>query len=226
VTGKPEIVVRNTETVDFHQIIQICEQVYPESRPWKEAQLTSHLKVFPEGQFVAVDVKSGEVVGMAASLIIHWDDYDFGGSWRDYTGNGMFTNHNPEHGRTLFGAEIMVPPGIQAAGIGTALYMARRELVERRRLRRIRAAARLRGYHRFAAEMTAEDYVVQVIRGEVKDPTLSFQLKRGFEVLGVIPHYLHSDPESLGWAAIIEWVNIQVAKPEDYSGRNPRYRKP
>ncbi|MBI4472771.1 MAG: GNAT family N-acetyltransferase [Acidobacteria bacterium] len=220
---RKRIVVRNTKLEDFPSIARISQAVYPKSPPWRAEQLASHLKVFAEGQFVAVEAESQEVVGMAASLIIRWDDYDFGADWRDYTAYGMFTNHDPEHGRTLYGAEIMVHPKTQASGAGSKLYAARRKLVERLGLRRIRAAARLRGYHRFAAEMTAEEYAVRVIRGEVKDPTLSFQLKRGFEVLGVVGGYLHSDPESLGYAAVIEWMNPQVAKPEDHARRNHRF---
>jgi hypothetical protein len=41
----------------------------------------------------------------------------------------------------------------------------------------------------------------------VSDPTLAFQLGQGFRVLGVVPHYLEAGPESLGFAAVIEWLN-------------------
>jgi hypothetical protein len=37
--------------------------------------------------------------------------------------------------------------------------------------------------------------------------TLSFQLAQGFRVLGVVRHYIEADPESLGFAAVIEWMN-------------------
>jgi len=58
------------------------------------------------------------------------------------------------------------------------------------------------------------------------DPTLSFQLKQGFEVLAVVRNYLPHDTGSLGWAAVIEWINARVARPEDYAGRDARFRKP
>ena len=202
----------------------MTREVYPDSPPWSLEQLDSHLKVFPEGQFVAIDQNRGTVVGMAASLIVLWDDYERMADWRDFTDRGMFTNHDPDHGRTLYGAEVMVRPARQSAGIGTKLYKARRELAERLGLLRIRAGARLRGYHRFADRLSAEDYVIKVINGELKDATLSFQLKHGFEVLAVVPGYLRHDPESLGFAALIEWINRKVAKPEDYGGRDPRFR--
>ena len=200
-----QIAVRNTQPQDFDGIIQTSRRVYPMAPPWTVEQLTSHLSIFPAGQFVAVD--GDEVVGMASSLIVLWDDYEFETDWRDFTAAGMFTNHDPVHGRTLYAAEVMVDPTRQGTGIGSLLYGARRELVERLGLRRIRAGARLRGYHHVASTMTAREYVSRVERGELSDPTLSFQLKHGFRVLAVVSGYLRHDPESLGYAAVIEWLN-------------------
>lgn len=201
-----EVSVRQTEPADFDGIIDLSRRVYTVSPPWTREQLASHHRVFPEGQLVAVDA-GGKVLGMAASLIIHWDDYVFDDNWRDFTDAGFFTNHDPLHGRTLYGAEVMADPLHQRSGIGSKLYEARRELAVRLGLRRIRAAARLRGYHRYASTLSAAEYVERVVRGEIKDPTLSFQLKHGFHALGVVAGYLRHDQESLGYAAVIEWQN-------------------
>jgi len=54
------------------------------------------------------------------------------------------------------------------------------------------------------------------------NPTLSFQLARGFHVFDVVHGYLQHDPESLGWAALIQWINPAVATPEDYGVSDPR----
>jgi GNAT superfamily N-acetyltransferase len=202
--------VRNTEPRDFDSIIELGRKVYSGSAAWTEQQLASHVDVFPEGQFVAID-GSGNIVGMAASLIIHWDDYEFDATWRDFTNDGTFTNHDPVNGRTLYGAEVMVDPERQGMGIGSLLYAARIDLARRLKLRRIRAAARLRGYHRFADRFSADEYAARVVRGEIKDPTLSFQIKHGFKVLGVVSGYLRHDAESLGHAAVIEWQNPEVS---------------
>lgn len=218
-------VVRPTGSQDIDPIIALCRRVYPESEPWRREQLESHQRVFPEGQFVAVDPESGRVLGMAASLVIRWRSYKIRSNWRDFTAHGMFTNHNPT-GRTLYGAEVIVDPEIQRRGVGSALYAARRALVERRGLLRIRAGGRLRGYHRYAAKMSAPDYVIGVVHGRLHDPTLSFQLRHGFEVIAVVSGYLRKDPESLGWAAVIEWLNPAVARPGDSSDRDRRYIRP
>lgn len=225
-TGAGEVAtrVRRLREDDFTDVIALCERVYPHSKPWTLEQLTSHLAAFPEGQLVAKDAESERLVGLASSLIVRWDDYDFHAEWREWTDHGYFTNHDAANGRTLYGAEVMVDPAVQRRGVGKCLYAARRELVENLGLRRIRAGARLRGYHAWAGRLSPEEYVGGVVRGEIQDPTLTFQLREGFEVLAVVPAYLRNDPESLGFAAVIEWLNPAVALPEDALGRDPRFR--
>ncbi len=218
--------VRTTENQDIPFLIEICKAVYPTSPAWSEEQLRSHQFVFPEGQLVAESVETGDIVGFASSLIINWDDYNWSDPWRDFTNSGMFTNHDPVLGRTLYGAEIMIHPKSQGSGCGKALYVARQQLVERMKLVRIRAGARLRDYHLYVDKMSAEDYVMNIVRGKIKDRTLSFQLKRGFHVLKVISNYLRHDPESLGFAAVIEWINPKEASERHYEqlSKSPYYR--
>lgn len=203
--------IRSTEPKDFEAIVELCEAVYPDSPSWSPVQLKSHREVFPEGQMVVEERSTGKVVGFAASLIIYRDDYDWATPWRIFTDNGMFTNHDPEKGKTLYGAEIMVHPDYQGTGAGTELYRARENLVKKLALQRIRAGSRLRGYHQYNATMSAEDYVRAVEEKKIWDPTLSFQLNRGFSVVKVVAGYLRHDPESLGFAAIIEWLNPDVS---------------
>lgn len=219
------VCIRQTRMEDLPAITAMGETIYPREEPWEKKHLASHLEVFPDGQFVAEDTRTGRVVGMASSLIVRWDDYAFGDDWMHFTEGGFFTNHDPEHGRTLYGADIMVDPACQGMGIGKKIYAARRDLCRRFGLPRIRAGARLRGYGRYADQMSAETYVQQVVNRELTDPTLSFQLKQGFRVLAVIKGYLDADPASRGYAAAIEWINHQVAQRGDYRGRDPRFAR-
>lgn len=202
--------VRTARPGDIPALVRISHALYPAEGAWNEAELRSHQRVFPEGQLVAVDAETGEVLGLAASLIILWEDYDIHGSWWEFTGNGLFTNHDPVNGHTLYGAGVMVKPDAQGRGVGSALYEARRELATRLGLSRIRSGARLPGYHRHAQRMSAQEYVDRVVAGELDDPNINFQLKHGFRVLKVVPHYLPEDPESLGYAAVLEWLNPAV----------------
>lgn len=216
--ARPRVRIRTTRPEDFEQIDALSRRDYETG--WERACLASHRRVFPEGQLVAVPVDDDDrVVGFAASLIILWDDYDADENWYDYTDDGMFTNHDPA-GHTLYGADVIVDGSLRRMGIGSALYEARRQLVRRLGLWRIRAHSRLIGYHRYAGVLSPGEYVRRVLRGEIADPTLNFQLREGFRVLGVVSDYLDDDPtRSRGYAALIEWVDEEIAPPEAWSRR-------
>jgi len=218
-----QVNVCNTTPGHVDGISQLCRRIYPDTPPWTAEQLSSHLRVFPEGQCVAVLQPVNTVVGMAASLIVDWDDYNLLDDWERFTADGMFTNHDPIRGHTLYGAEVIVDPTLQHHGIGDKLYGFRRNLTESLRLRRIRAGARLRGYHECCTEVKPDEYVDEVVHGVRHDPTLSFQLREGFHVLAVVPHYLSDDPESMGYAAVIEWLNPQVIQPEHLADRPTQF---
>lgn len=207
--ARSRIRIRHTKPRDVGGIEHLSRAVYPNDFPWTADYIDKHLEVFTEGQFVAVDSETDEVVGMAASLIINWEDYDNIETYLESTDGGWFTNHDPS-GKTLYGAEVMVDPERRGEGIGSSLYEARRELVRRKGLHRIRAGARLPGYDAHADKRSAEEYVRKVIGGEIQDPTLSFQLRHGFRVIGVVKDYFIRDPRSRGYAALIEWLNDET----------------
>ncbi len=200
------IFVRRTQPADFPQIEAISKRVYPSHRPWTAVELWSHHRIFAEGQLVAVDGVAERVVGTAMSLIVSWEDYNMSDPYCRLTDGEMFTNHDP-FGRTLYGAEVFTDVDYRGMGVGSALYAARFELCRGLGLRRIRAGARLPGYEAYAARMSPREYVDRVIAGELNDPTLSFQLRHDFRVIGVTHEYIEEDRESRGAAALIEWMN-------------------
>ncbi len=88
-----------------------------------------------------------------------------------------------------------------------------------------RPAAHL--HRRLKKGQTVEEYVELVQQRKLRDPVLSFQLRNGFEILGVIPDYLPSDRESLGYGVHLVWKNPNVPQDEErprkktYGGRLP-----
>jgi GNAT superfamily N-acetyltransferase len=218
-----ELRIRNTQPGDFDGIGDLCRRVYPETSPWNPTQLESHVHVFADGQFVAVYGDEEQVVGMSSSLVIHWDNYDMFDDWDQFTAHGMLTNHDPGKGHTLYGNEIIVDPTLQGHGLGHQLLTAQKDLARRKQLRRMRGGARLRDYHTHARRMSAPDYVVAVVHGQIVDHTLSFHLHEQFHIMAVIPHYLSDDSETLGYAALVEWLNPDTIRPEHYADRPTRF---
>ena len=85
-----------------------------------------------------------------------------------------------------------------------------REAIRTLGLRGHVAGAIPRGYGPFAREMGIEAYVGAVVRGAKHDPVLSVQLRRGYEVYGIIPDYVE-DPVCANYGVFIVWRNRERA---------------
>jgi predicted amidohydrolase/ribosomal protein S18 acetylase RimI-like enzyme len=203
-THAPGFTLRPMAAADIPAVVALQERVYPEKLAWSADELLHHLQLFPEGQLVAVN-PAAQIVGSASSLIIDWDDYSESAQWPIITGHGTFDTHNPL-GKTLYGADVCVDPAARRSHIGSLFYDARKEMVRERGLKRLLTGGRIPGYTKVANQMTAQEYVAEVVRGKRTDPTLSFQLANGLVVLDVVQGYL-DDPESGGFATLLEWLN-------------------
>lgn len=212
--GKPEkegatrVRVREATHNDVDALIELNRVCYPqmaqEQVVWGRSHILSHLRVFPQGQFVAE--VGGKIVGACSSLIVNLGpDPLRPHTWAGITDSGYFTNHDPG-GDTLYGADVYVHPEARGQRVGAALYAARRRLCKKLNLRRILAGGRLWNYGEHADRYSPEEYARQVEAGAIRDLVLSFQLREGFVLKGVVPHYLR-DPRSHNHASLIEWIN-------------------
>ena len=142
------------------------------------------------------------------TLIVSLDPEYKEHTWIDITANGMFTNHSYD-GDSLYGADISSHPKYRHEGIGSMLYNARKELVIKMNVRRMIAGGRLFNYCEYADKMSALEYAEKVIRRELRDPVLSFELDNGFNFIKILPDYL-DDVRSLNYASFIEWLNPKI----------------
>jgi ribosomal protein S18 acetylase RimI-like enzyme len=173
---------------------------------WHPDELQSHIQIFPEGQFVAVE-PDGTIVGSASTLIVSLNPEYAEHTWKEITADGRFTNHNPS-GDSLYGADISTHPKYRHEGIGSMLYDTRKELVIKLNLRRMIAGGRLFNYREYADKMSPLEYAHKVISGELRDQVLSFELANGFRFIKILPNYL-DDVRSLNYASFIEWLNLK-----------------
>ncbi len=201
------VIIRQMTYEDIPQIVELQKVAFPIMAAkgvfWKPDQLKAHLKIFPEGQFVAE--YHGKIVGSCSSLIVKLDSEYQDHTWMGVCGNSYFANHNPK-GDSLYGADVSTHPDHRRLGIATKLYDARKELAKKLNLRRIIAGARILNYCEYAKELSPLEYALKVKRNEIKEPVLRFQLRNGFKFIKILPNYM-KDPRSLNNATFIEWKN-------------------
>src|SRR5690349_16691650 len=150
------VIVRNTQPEDIPRIVDLQKESFPYlaryGNIWHPEELESHLRIFPQGQFVAVE-PDGTIVGSASTLIVSINPEFKDHTWKEITANGMFTNHDPK-GDSLYGADISTHPKYRHEGIGSILYGARKEVVLKMDLRRMIGGGRLFNYCDYAALLT------------------------------------------------------------------------
>lgn len=205
--SRPQVQIRSMKEKDISGIIDLQKESFPimaaEGVVWKPEHLQAHIKLFPEGQFCAE--YNGKIVGSCSSLIINLEPEYKEHTWRDACGDSFYKNHNPK-GDSLYGSDVSTHPKYRRLGIATKLYDVRKRLAIKLNLRRIIAGGRILNYCEYATNMSALEYVQKVMKKEIKEPVLSFQLRNGFKFIKILPNYL-KDPRSQNYATFIEWKN-------------------
>jgi ribosomal protein S18 acetylase RimI-like enzyme len=200
-------VIRNYTEKDFDDLIQIQSECFPPPFPselwWNKEQLKNHVTLFPEGA-LCIEV-NGELAGSLTGLLTDFDPEHPNHTWEEATDNGYIRNHNP-NGNTLYIVDISVRPKYRKLGLGKIMMQSMYHVVIQKGLDRLLGGGRMPGYHKKADEMSAEEYLHAVVKGELKDPVITFLLRCGRKPIGVVENYL-DDEESCGYAALMEWKN-------------------
>jgi GNAT superfamily N-acetyltransferase len=206
----PELTITNIEPAHFGGLEALQRACYPtlaEHELMKVEHFRSQHAIFPQGQFVVLD---GErVIGQGSGFFIDFDFDHPDHRFHEICDNFYFRNHDPD-GAYYYGADISVHPDYQGHGIGKLLYKARKEVAASHNRRGIVAGGMLPGFVHYKQRMSVQEYVARVVAGELFDPTLSFQLKQGFTVRGLLPDYL-DDSAADNWATLIVWENPQYS---------------
>lgn len=200
-------IVRNYDKKDFTDLIRIQQESFPPPFPselwWNEEQLTNHITLFPEGTLcVEID---GELVGSMTGLIVQFDPNHPYHTWEEVTDNGYIRNHNPE-GNTLYVVDICVSPSFRKLNIGKLLMQSMYDMVIYQNLERLLGGGRMPGYHKFAHQLTPEQYLKAILEGDIKDPVITFLLQCGRVPIALATNYL-ADEESHNYGVLMEWRN-------------------
>lgn len=172
---------------------------------WKEHQIRTLLDRFPEGQHVIL--ADGALVGCALSIVVDYKRFGDDHTYRQITGDHSFNTHDPD-GDVLYGIDVFIHPDYRGLRLGRRLYDARKELCEQLNLKSIVFGGRIPNYSQYSDSLKPKEYIEKVMRKEIFDPVLTFQLSNDFRVIKVLKEYMPDDKGSEAFATLLEWNNI------------------
>jgi len=201
----PKLVIRGAKPSDVDGISELVEKIYSDMPPYPKDMLRGQINNFPDGHFVAV--LDEKIVGYCATIRVSEEKALKKHTWWEITGGGYGSTHD-EKGTILYGYEICVDPEMRRFKIGQRFYNERKKLCKFYRLKGIVFAGRIPNLHKKIKEAgSVENYIELVKSKKIRDSVLGFQLRNGFEVLGIFDNYLPYDKRSLGHAVHLVWYN-------------------
>jgi GNAT superfamily N-acetyltransferase len=196
------IVIVSTRLELAERLAELQDIVFPTLAPsqrFRAEHYRKHVELFPEGQFAALD--GDRVVGMTSTIRMDFDFEHPDHTFDEVIAGGFLTTHDPD-GAWLYGADIGTHPEYRRRGIARALYGARHGTVRSLGLAGQVTVGMLSGYGARRDEMSIDEYYARVVAGELTDPTVSAQLRVGFELRGLVRDYL-DDPVCDGCGATL-----------------------
>ena len=205
---RPKLIIRRANISDAAAIAALGQRVYAPAPSLSVRMIKGQIHNFSEGQFVAEF--DGQVVGHCATFIISGDIARKLHTWREITGNGFASRHDPD-GDYLYGMEVVVDPSFRRLRIGQRLYRARQNLCEEWGLKGIIFGGRMPGYRRRQRQYPDPLAYIEAVKArEFRDATINFHLSNGFEPIGVLKDYDKEDHQSCCYATHMLWRNPKL----------------
>jgi hypothetical protein len=200
----PEIAVRTLSLEDTLDVLDLYARAGDPD--WTLDTLMVQMQLFPQGQWVAVRLDTGEVVGTAASAIVPLSAPVHGQYWPTPCPSGSMAAHDSRQGGVIWGISLVSPADAGWQEVVSVLDDARRALTERMGRGELWTLVRLQGSGGTALNTPPDRFGKMVNAGKVSEPILRLLLKRGYQLEAAV---------NLGdgtQAAILSWANPRAGE--------------
>jgi GNAT superfamily N-acetyltransferase len=205
--------IRPEHKAEVREVIAIANGYDHRDPDIHTVDISELLEEFPQGQFAAVIIEDGKekVIGVGITMRTSYPPTAKPKTWLEMLGDYYKVKNHEENGDWLYGIDIAVLPEFQGNGVAGALYKARLGLVHTYDLKGWYAGCLPMGYHTYQDILTPHQYVAKVIRGELRDPTISVQMHRGLKPMGIIDNY-YDEEKTGGIAVLMVWQPEQATQ--------------
>jgi GNAT superfamily N-acetyltransferase len=197
------LIIRNTAREHAAQLEALQKTVFPTlaaDELIRAVHYLRHIEVFPEGQFVITD--GDAVIGMTTTMRTHFDFEHYHHTFKETIAGGWLSNHDP-NGDWLYGLDMGILPAYRGRGLARALYRARQLTARRLGLKGQLTVGLMNGYGAVRDQLSGEQYYAELLQGLRKDPTLSAQMRIGFEPVVLMPEHVN-DPSCGNFGVLIK----------------------
>jgi len=198
------LILQNTAVYHAAQLEELQKIVFPTlstEEQFKAVHYLKHLELFREGQLVITD--NDEVIAMTTTMRSSFDFDLYHHTFLGTVAGGWLTNHE-QKGDWLYGLDKGVHPDYRGKKLAKELYFARHEIARQLGLKGQLTVGMMNGYGAVANSMTGEAYFKELLEGKRTDPTLTPQIKIGFEPIALIGNYLN-DPACGNYGVLLKW---------------------
>lgn len=201
-----QIVIRSAVAADVPAMAELQRRVFPTLCPTQllsEEHFAAHIDIFPAGQIVVMF--NDRLIGSTSTFRCPYPPAHH--TFVSITGDLWLTTHDPE-GAWLYGFDMGIEPKLQGFGLGRYLYRARSELTRQLGMAGQVIVGMPSGYGKVSGTVPFDLYYEKILSGEVFDPTVSMQMRMGFEPSCVVADYL-IDPKCGNYGVM---MNLDAAK--------------
>ncbi len=204
--GEEHFVIRQASIGDVRQMEEVQRICFPTLAPHElltEDHYTNHIRIFPEGQLVIVYQE--KVIGSSSSFRTHIAQQDL--SFMEATDNLWITKAHRPDGDWLYKFDMGILPPYRGLKLSKALYHTHQEWVKSKGMKGQILVGMPIGYNKYKDRYSIAEYCEKLKTNELTDPTITPQLKAGFQWVKPIYNYV-DDPAAGHCGVLMVWPSI------------------
>lgn len=202
-TKDGRFIIRNATPLDTMQMEQIQRICFPTLAPNEiltQDHYTNHQRIFPAGQLVIVD--RDKVIASSSTFKTSWGIQEY--NFMEATDHLWITNAHQPDGGWLYQFDIAVLPEYRRLKLSTELYRTQQELVNSWGMKGQITVGMTIGYANYRDQFSIEEYCELLKNNRLTDPTITPQLKAGFQWIKPIYNYV-DDPTAGNCSVLMAW---------------------